>query len=226
MKNQSEVRSRKSEVSKIRSWGCLLIFTFHCLLSPSSFAADVDDIVGRIEKKYNEINDIKGTFSQRSFLKDLHRTEDYSGRFFIKKPSSIRWEYSKPRDEEVIINGNNLWVYKKSERQVLKGTFEKGAYSQLPITLLQGMGDLRMDFYINAIKDDTLELTPRNQMGFIRKIQVVTGTDEFPIKEFTVHDVYDNRVTIKINEVNINTNLDDSIFVFKIPPDVEVFDVN
>lgn len=202
-----------------------LLFIACCLLPIASFAVDADVIIDRIEKRYNEINDIKGTFTQKSFLKDIEKTEDYSGRFFIKKPSMIRWEYAGKRDEAVIINGDKLWIYKSSERQVLKGGFERGSYNQLPIALLQKIGDIKEDFYIKALKDNILELTPRTKMGIIKSIQLVTD-DKFPIREFTIIDNYENRITIRISDVNINTNLSDSIFTFKIPPDVEVFDLN
>jgi|Deesub1362A_J573_1020465.scaffolds.fasta_scaffold01525_5 outer membrane lipoprotein carrier protein len=209
----------------------LLLFIF-CGLLPVIYCpwsvvyAAVDDIIEHIQKEYSVVKDIKGRFSQRSFLKDLERTEDYSGRFFIKKPSYIRWEYSRPRDEEVIINGDRLWIYRKAEGQVLRSVFEEGSYSQLPIALLNGLGDLRKDFYVKTTGDTTLELTPRHKMGIIKKIELVTDTNGFPVKGFTIFDLYDNSVTITIDDVVLNTGLDDSLFSFQIPAGVEVFDLN
>ncbi|GAB4535314.1 MAG: hypothetical protein Fur0020_02590 [Thermodesulfovibrionia bacterium] len=202
-----------------------LLFIIPWLSPTVSFAIDAQVIVNQMERRFNEINDIKGRFSQRSFLKDLDRREDYSGIFFIKKPSSIRWEYSRPRDEEVIINGDKIWVYKRSEGQVLKGRFERGGYNHLPITLLQDIGNLKRDFYIKALDEKTLELTPRGQMGVIKGIELVTD-EIFPIKEFTITDTYENRITIELKGVEVNTNLRESLFIFKMPPDVEVFELN
>jgi len=108
----------------------------------------------------------------------------------------------------------------------LKGTFGKEAYIHVPIALLQSIGDLERDFDIKGIEDDTLELIPKRHMGVIKKILLVIAPGEFPIKRFTIFDLYANSVTIEIDEVDINTNLDDLLFSFKIPPDVEVFDLN
>jgi len=189
-------------------------------------AADVDSIVEHIQKEYSTIRDIKGRFSQRSYLKDIEKTEDYSGAFYIKKPSRIRWRYSDPRDEEVIISERKLWIYKRSEKQVLRGVFDEGSYSQLPIALLQSMSSLKKDFYIRLIRSNTLELIPRHRMGAIKRIELMTVLEGFPIKEFTITDLYDNRVTIRVDEVDINTGLKDSFFSLEIPPDVEVFDLS
>lgn len=222
---------KKIQNSKFKSFYSLLSTLYflpsiaYCLLSTVSFAADVDALVERIQKKYSEIHDIQGTFSQTSYLKDIERTDRYSGKFFIKKPSRMRWGYAEPRDEDVIIRGDDLWIYKKSEKQVLRSRFSREAYSQVPIALLESMGDLRADFDIRAVKEGTLELVPKGKMGFIKKIHLETTSGDFPIKMFTVFDIYDNRIIIKLDKVEINPGLDESLFIFKIPQDVEVFDL-
>ena len=196
------------------------------LLSTVSYASTLDEVVGRIEKTYSEIKDVKGRFSQTSYIKDLEKTEKYEGEFFIKKPSSMRWNFSKPRDEEIIIKENDIWIYKKSEKQALKSAFSKDAYNHVPIALLNNFGDLKNNFDIKLIKDDTLELTPKRRMGFINKLLLEVNSTDFPVKTFSVFDVYGNKINITIKDVKINSGLEDSIFIFKLQPGVEVFDLN
>jgi len=198
----------------------------YCVWPRVIYADNVEGVIKHIREEYATIKEIKGRFSQRSLLKDLDSTEDYSGYFFIKKPSCARWEYSGSRDEVVVVNGDRFWIYKGSERQVLKGTFKEGSYSQLPVALLNGLDDLEKDFYLKATGEGIIELIPRHKMGAVKKIRLVTGTDGFPIKRFTIFDIYDNSVTITIEEAILNPGLDDSIFTLQIPSDVEVFDLD
>ncbi len=200
----------------------------YCLLSivSTSHASTVDEVVGRIQKIYGGIKDVQGRFSQTSHIKDLDKIERYEGEFFIRKPSSMRWNFSKPRDEEVIIRENDIWIYKKSEKQALKSAFSKDAYSQVPIALLNNFGDLKNDFDIKLIKDDTLELTPKRRMGFINKLLLEINSTDFPVKTFSVFDVYGNKIDITVKDVKINSGLEDSIFIFKLQPGVEIFDLN
>ena len=200
----------------------------YCLLSivSTSHASTVDEVVGRIQKIYGEIKDVQGRFSQTSHIKDLDKIERYEGEFFIRKPSSMRWNFSKPRDEEVIIRENDIWIYKKSEKQALKSAFSKDAYSQVPIALLNNFGDLKNDFDIKLIKDDTLELTPKRRMGFINKLLLEINSTDFPVKTFSVFDVYGNKIDITVKDVKINSGLEDSLFIFKLTPDVQTFDLN
>lgn len=229
MKKQLSVISCRLSVKKILF--CIVSFLVfllpvRCPLSPASHASTVDEVVERIEKTYSEIKDVKGRFSQTSYIKDLEKTEKYEGEFFIKKPSSMRWNFSKPRDEEVIIKENDIWIYKKSEKQALKSAFSKDAYNHVPIALLNSFGDLKNNFDIKLIKDDTLELTPKRRTGFISKLLLEINSTDFPVKTFSVFDVYGNKIDIMIKNVAINFGLEDSIFIFKLQPGIEVFDLN
>jgi outer membrane lipoprotein carrier protein len=239
---------KQPEAGKIRSWEdkkrkslnfsaskllnfCLLLFTVLCSLFTAVYApassvggSDVDDAVSRIQKKYAEIKDMRGNFSQTSNLKDLDRIEKYEGKFFIKKPYSMRWMYSNPRDEEIIIRDTETWIYKKSAKQVLKSSSGKESNRQVPVAMLSSIETLKTDFDIAMIKKDILEVKPKHQIGSIKKIILELSSADFPIKAFTIFDINDNKIDVVIKDVKINTGIEDSFFIFKAPPGVEVYD--
>jgi len=63
------------------------------------------------------------------------------------------WEYKAPRDEKVIVNGTDTWIYKKSQKQAVRTRFSKEAYSQVPIALLNNLENLRADFDITLLNE-------------------------------------------------------------------------
>jgi outer membrane lipoprotein carrier protein len=136
------------------------------------------------------------------------------------------WEYTAPRDEKIIINGTETWIYKKSQKQVIKTRFSKEAYSQVPIALLNSLENLRADFDITIMEQDTLNLKPKHKMGFIQEIILKTSSKNFPVKTLKVFDVYGNKITIELTDIKTNNGLDDSLFTFTAPPGVEVFDMS
>ncbi|MBI4686193.1 MAG: outer membrane lipoprotein chaperone LolA [Nitrospirae bacterium] len=208
-----------------------LLLTAYCLLSTFlftvSYASTLDETADHIQKKYNETQDVQGKFSQTSYIKDLDKVEKYEGTFSISRVAGtkMRWIYSKPRDEEVIINGSDIWIYKKSEKQALRGKLGKGSYGQVPLALFSSLSNMKGDFDISLQKDDTLELKPKRQIGFIKRILLVITDKDFPIKSFTIFDTYGNKIDITIKSVKINTGLDEALFTFKPPHGVEVFEL-
>jgi outer membrane lipoprotein carrier protein len=192
----------------------------------SSEDAVIPPAAREIQKRYAGIKDIKGTFVQKSYIKDLEDTQEYSGDFSIKKPSQMMWEYAAPRDEKVIINDKQTLIYKKSQNQVIKTKFNKEAYSQVPIALLAGLENIGDDFHITVPSENALQLVPRRKIGFIKTVVLETIQGDMPIKMFTIFDTYGNIIMIEMKNVQINQGLKDSVFRLTIPPDAEVYDMS
>jgi outer membrane lipoprotein carrier protein len=189
-------------------------------------AATLDEIVDSLQQQLASVTDIKGSFAQTSYIKDIEQTQKYSGTFFIKKPSDMMWEYSKPRDEKVVISSGNTWIYKKSENQVIKTNLSKKSYSKVPIAMLASFENIRDDYDISIPEKNALQLIPKHDIGFIKTIVMELVKDNFPIKMFTVIDTYGNIIMIELSNISTNSGLDDELFVFKIPPGAEVYDLN
>ncbi len=212
-----------------------LVFSFlisHFSLPAAASAADVKPqerltgIVEGIQKKLAGIKDIQGTFTQNSYIKDLDQKQKYTGTFFIMKPAKVMWEYSSPRDEKILIRKTDTRIYKKSQNQLIKMKFSKEAYSQVPIALLESLENIWKDFDASLTDGNSLQLVPKQKKGSIKTIVLETASADFPLKMFTIFDIYGNIVMIELGNLKINSGLDDSLFVIKTPPDVEVFDMS
>jgi outer membrane lipoprotein carrier protein len=206
----------------------LLSFVIILILTPSTSvsAAAVDETVASLQKQLASIKDLKGKFIQKSYIKDLEDTQEYSGAFFIQKPSRMMWEYAAPRDEKVVINDLNTWIYKKSQNQVIRTTFSKEAYSQVPIALLGSLENIGADFDITMPEKNALQLIPKRKIGFIKTLVLELAGGDMPVKMFTIFDTYGNIIMIELKNVQTNSGLNDSIFTFKIPPGAEVYDMS
>ena len=201
-----------------------LLVTHYSL--PVASAAIVDDTVASLQKQLASIKDIKGNFIQKSYIKDLEDTQEYSGTFFIKKPSQMMWEYAAPRDEKVVINDLNTWVYKKSPNQVIKTKFTREAYSQVPIALVASLENIRDDFDITMPDKHALQLMPKRKIGFIKTIVLELASGDMPVKMFTIFDTYGNIIMVELKNVQTNAGLNDTIFSLKIPEGAEVYDMS
>jgi len=223
--------SGDSSQQSAKKFVALLLFTFLLVTCFLSFvnvihAATADDVVSDLQQKFSAIKDMKGTFSQTSYLKDLEKTEKYSGTFYIKKPYAIMWEYKSPRDEKVFVNNTVTWIYKKAQKQAIKTRFSKETYSQVPIALLSSLDDLSTNFDISHAEQGHLNLKPKKKMGTIREIIVETSPGSFPVKSLTAIDQYGNIIMLELGDIKINSGLEDSLFIFNPPPGVEVFDMS
>lgn len=199
----------------------LFIFILTFASPINSFA---EDKVLKIQKTYESISDISGDFIQKSFIKDLNRTDTFNGQFFIKMPMKLKWSYKEP-PQEIFVNKGEIIIYQKNEKQAFKGKFNREIYGQAPIALLSGFGDIEKEFFTSE-KNDTLILRPKKPTGNIVSIEVTCHESVFPISSFVIHDSFSNRIEIILRDIKINAGLKDSLFEFSTPKGVSIFEYN
>ncbi|MBI4685355.1 MAG: outer membrane lipoprotein carrier protein LolA [Nitrospirae bacterium] len=232
IKRQSLVVSRQSSVkqsAKIRR-----LFTVHCSLFTvfflftihySLFTAFAGDEIERIQEAYKKIEDIKGNFVQKSYIKDLKRTDTYKGSLFIRRPSKMKWEYTGDKHQEVTINNEQIIIYNKTDKQAFRGVFSRDTYGQAPVAMLSGFGNIQEEFHVTS-KKNRLNLVPKKPMGNIVSIEIETSESDFPIKSFVINDSHSNRVEVRLKDVKINTGVKDELFDFSLPKGVKVYEHN
>jgi outer membrane lipoprotein carrier protein len=199
-----------------------LIFVSFFVFTPA-FAGDADDKISGIQKAYEDIKDMSGDFVQKSFIKDLKRTETFKGQFFIKRPMKMKWSYKGENAQDVLINNDLITIYQKKEKQAFRGKFDRDTYGQAPIALLSGFGKIREEFAVSDQKG-RLVLKPKKPMGEIISIEIETAEGEFPIKSFTINDSFSNRIEMTLKDVKINSGLEDTFFELTLPKGVPVFE--
>jgi chaperone LolA len=196
---------------------------FHAFAPAISWASDADEQIAKIQRAYETIKDVKGSFVQKSTIRDLDKTETYKGKFYIKPPLKMKWEYKGKTAQDLTINNDTVLIYKKGDNQAYKSKFDRQTYGQTPVALLGGFGNIREEFTV-SVKGDSIILKPKRPMGNVTSIRIRTSEEGFPIRSFTINDSYSNVVEIVLSDVKINTGLKDLLFDLSLPKEVNVFE--
>lgn len=201
---------------------CLVVSIF--LSFAFSYAGtSLEEDVKRIQNLYEGIEDMSGSFIQKSHIKDLKRIDTYSGQFFIKQPMKVKWMYDGSVNQEVLINDDEIIIYQKKDKQVFRGKFDENTYGRAPIALLSGFGKIQEKFSISE-KEGRLLLKLKKQVVGIQSIELELCNNEFPIRSFTIYDSHANKIVITVKDVKINTGLKDKMFEPSLPKDTTLFE--
>ncbi len=220
--------------------------------------ATVNDVVAALQAPFSmatpaagRIEDFQADFTQRSHIASIDREQKGLGTVSFKfvnnvekKESSalFRWSYTKPAIQEIISDGQMMWVYLPENRQVIESDISQvEQQGQNPVTFLTNLGDLARDFTIkaaNPLLDQAgnycLNLIPHQPSPQFSAMTVVVAKDavenyqqgrkatEFPLLLTTVSDVQGNSTAIEFSHITINPGLKNSLFAFEKPADVEV----
>ena len=223
-------------------------------------AAGLNDVIRTLETPFQTdaptaaaIRDFQGDFSQESRIASLDRVQRGRGRVAVKfkrlqrdRPplAMFRWEYDQPTNQEIISDGQTIWVYMPENNQVIRSDIDvvNRTDANDPLTFLTGLGNLSRDFNIGWAEPNrdgegnwVLEMTPRRPSPMIARLLIVV--DRHAVREFTangtvdhylpmlsstVYDPNGNSTIIEFSDIRVNRGLSDSYFDFSVPAGVDV----
>lgn len=183
----------------------VLVFT---LTGSSLFAAQqvkvgLNDVIATVEKSFKAdssgqipVSDFTADFFQRTTLAKEKREMRGDGQLSVKlatadSPLMYRFNYYRPYQQEIVSDGNSLWIYHPENREVILSDvsfiYNRPGFNpdrDSAVNFLQGLGRISKDFQINfaggmydAAGNYILELHPRRSMLNTRRILLVVSRD-------------------------------------------------
>lgn len=200
----------------------LVVFMLMALFTASEgWALTLNDVIKKVESNYKNIIAFRGSFNQTTTLKTLNKLQQGQGDIFYKKPNKIKWQYTSPMEQEIMSDGNTIWMYFPENRQVyiydLTDTFgqEVANQGQIPGNFLSSLGDLKKEFDVKwgspRNRDERgnhiIELVPKRPIVNVRNMFLVIPKDiisapsnTFPVLASTVYDTYGNMTNIEFSD--------------------------
>lgn len=206
---------------------CALTILF---LPFSVSAAELKDVVDNLQQRYEKIKDYQADFSQEAVLKLGQTTEKAFGKIYIKKPDMMRWDYDKPRRQQIIINKSEIIIYVPDEKQVMKDRVPQGSVNMTSFitNIARIREDFNIAFYQNKKEPNSgryfLELTPKKEGMNIAKAVLDVSENDFLILKLSITDLQGNITNVSFLNIRIDAGIKDSLFAFKIPKGVEVIE--
>jgi len=181
-----------------------------------------EDVVSRLEKRYQAIRTLGADFTQLS--KGLSSMDGASGgKVYFKKPARIRWTYKGSVTDEIIGDGKVLWFYQPELNQAFKSV---GKQSDISTDFLSGMGSIRKIFTASIIPLNRgavkIKLQPRQTHPQIKDLSLFVDLKRLLVTKFIVKDHYGNTTEVSFSHIKINAPMRDGLFVFAPPEGTSV----
>jgi outer membrane lipoprotein carrier protein len=193
-----------------------------------------DELVQKIQAAYEETGDVKARFIQEATIKSLKKIDREEGVIYFKKPSRMRWVYSKPEGKELVINPQKAWLYIPEDHIVYVQDAAGLFRSKVTIKFLAGVGKLTEDFIVAYDKPKSvnekgyyiLNLIPRQHVAGINRLTMTIHPESFQILRVALTDTQGNTTKTSFSNMEFNKSLSESLFVFKPPDGVDVVELN
>ncbi len=158
-------------------------------------AAQAKTVVEKVQAFYDKTTSFQSEFSQEFFVKSHNVKKQSKGKVTFAKPGKMYWEYSDPKDNRVVSDGNVLKVYEAANKQMFEQAVDKSQYPAA-LAFLTGTGGGKLDAVFN------FDLYDGNAMAFPGG-QVLVGTPKQPTPAYTKVLFYVDSGTSQVRRVLI-----------------------
>ena len=195
------------------------LFTLLFLLPLYANAGGVD----RLKEYFKNINSMRAGFHQTVADSKGRKLQDVDGTMQLQRPGKFRWDYNKPYVQQIVGDGEHIWLYDPELNQVTVRELTK-AIGSSPAALLAGNNEMDKHFKLkDTSRKGDLEwvlATSKDKDGEFER--VFFGFKGDSLQEMELHDSFGNRTNIIFSEVERNPTLTTQSFLFKPPAGADV----
>ncbi len=179
------------------------------LLSVTGFFAALETLDGRFQQ---QVRDGGGVLIEES-----------SGTIQIRRPGKFRWQTTQPYLQEVVGDGERIWIYDPDLEQVTVRK-QQGTLANTPAMLLTHRGVLQQQFSLHTVERagpfEWVELRPLKGEGGYERLLVAMDGEQ--LRQIEVVDSLGQRTRIELHQLMINISLPEARFHFTPPDGVDV----
>jgi outer membrane lipoprotein carrier protein len=227
MPGKSKTKQHRTLV--IIGLGLAIVFGWRSGSLPAAETASAELVLDRLQRNYEATVDFVADFRQETHVKTLDRSLKTSGKVTFKRPGKMLWRYHTPKDQFVLADGNYLYFYQPEQNQVIKSPLKNAFRTDLPLSFLLGLGNLKKDFTA-ALKPTerdhyVLHLEPEQDAGGYGDIQMGVSKNNADIIWVSVRDSAGNLTTLHFANMRKGVGVKDSLFELQIPDGADVVEL-
>lgn len=180
-------------------------------------AAARADAVEALHGFVENVRSGRAQFTQTVTSPDGAKTKKSTGTFEFQRPNRFRFDYLKPYEQQIVADGQKVWMYDLDLQQVTTRPYDQ-ALGSTPAALLSG-GKIDKDFVLKALPDEGgmqwVQADPRSKDSGIRALRVgFRGAD---LSVFEMTDAFGQRSRLDFSHMEANASLPATRFQF-VPP--------
>ena len=182
------------------------------------------DGVESLKAFFKSTNAMRAHFHQVVTDAQGGKVQEVQGNMQLQRPGKFRWDYDQPYVQQIIGDGEKVWLYDPDLNQVTVRAMNK-AIGSSPASLLAGAQDAERNFTLTAVsgRSDGLEwvqaVPKAEESGFDK---VLLGFSGNGLQKMELHDSFGHTTTIHFSKLERNPSLNSGSFKFKVPAGADV----
>lgn len=199
---------------------------------------DADSILSEARARYEALGSLKASFRQSIEMRVFEppRRREGSGTWYQERPDRFRMDFSDPEGDVIVSDGSHLWLYYPSTHpdQVIRSELAGERARGNAAVDLQGriFREAAEHFQARYAGADTLGgervhrivLSPAGPEAPYRRVELWIDAGSLLVRRLLLEDRSETVRTVTLEDLRTGIPLADSLFRFRPPAGVEVFE--
>ena len=201
------------------------VFVLATLVSSLSQADDA--ATQNLNALLGKIGSMSAHFEQHTLDPKNQPLQTLQGEMQVKRPGLFRWDTTRPFSQQIVANGQTVWVYDPELQQATRQKLDKQV-GNTPALLLSGDSKkIASSFYVTQEKTGNKSLSafvlkPKDKDAVFESLRVSFSGSQ--LNSMQLKDSLGQRTDISFSQIQVNGKIAESIFQFTPPKDVDVID--
>lgn len=180
-----------------------------------------ENLIARLQ----QTSTLQASFIQRTLKANKQVIEESSGILTVSRPMKFVWEVTSPAPQQIISNGETLWVYDPDLEQATYQSVNQQLMQSPAMILAQPKATLTQQYEVLEASDNTLtafKLYPLDDNALVTELTILFRNDV--IAEIRILDELDQQTLISFSDVDATIKVEDDFFEFSAPEGTDLFE--
>jgi len=189
-----------------------------------------EEIALKLEARLKSITSLQADFKQFYYSSASAEPLTGQGKFYLRKPDRMRWEYEAPEKQVFLYNRGQFWLYFPEDKQLIKNAVDSPGHESEILSLISGNYSITEHYLLsfNPFPSDRqdvyqLKLMPKEE-GEFRYILLEIDRTNWLITKAVFFDQAGNKLEYWFTRLKTGATLSDKLFELKVPPDCEIIE--
>ena len=191
------------------------------LAAAPPIAGQADELLNGFQRWLDETHDLSGRFEQELLSGAMGTGIEESGRWFVRRPGRLRFDYHRPETKVAVVNGTETLMWIEADAYTERGTLD--GQNNLLVALLIGDRPLR-ELFVPGIDVEPvrrgkarLRLVPILEDEAFTELILTVPEDGAGLDAVEVLDAAGNRMLYRFPRLRRNTGVPADLFDFTPP---------
>lgn len=176
-----------------------------------------------LQQLVDDLKTYSADFVQEREEEYFFRKDVSTGTFDLMRPGLMRWDYQKPEQQQILVDGIRLWVHDVDLNQVSVRPVAE-IQNDIPLAWLLFEEPIEQTYRIipagNRAGLTWYNLRPRGNT-FFQSIEI--GVKDGVMHQVWMYQSTDNVTKVRFENIQVNQPISPSAFLFSVPRSADVF---